>query len=332
MIAVRLTSFLFALLIIALAPSIPEAKDRLRVSIASFDGTTELVLAVTQGAALFEKNGLKVELVAIAGAAPSTSAMMNGDVDLDVRSPVNAVVANLSGMDFTFLATAQNYLDYVIVTRPEIRDIEGLRGKKVGIVRFGGKTDLLVRYLFRRQGLEPVKDFAILQVGASTARVGIVQNGGIDATVLSPPQAYTALKAGLKAIDVPNAPFFQGVVIARKKFVQEDRATVQRFLRSYLEGIHFFLTRKEETLGILSRVYRVSDRGWLDYVYATHQQHQIGRKPFPDWEAVQATLDMMAPDTPGAKKINPKELFDLSLLQELDRTGFIDSLYSKKLK
>jgi NitT/TauT family transport system substrate-binding protein len=310
--------------------SAAQAKDRLRVSIASFDGTTEMVLAVTQAAGLFEKNGLKVELVAIAGAAPSTSAMVNGDVDLDVRSPVNATVAMLNGLDFTFLATAQNYLDYIIVTRSEINGIGDLKGKKVGIVRFGGKTDLLVRYLFRRQGLEPVKDFAILQVGPSTARLAIVQSGGIDATVLSPPQAYTALKAGLKAIDVPNAPFFQGVVIARKKFIQEDRPTVQRFLRTYVEGIHFFLTRKEETLGILSRVYRVNDRGWLEYVYRTHQQHQIGRKPYPDWEAVQATLDMMAPDTPGVKKLKPKELFDLSLLEELDRSGFIDALYKSK--
>jgi ABC-type nitrate/sulfonate/bicarbonate transport system substrate-binding protein len=310
--------------------SVAPAKDRLRVSIASYDGTTEMVLAVTHGAGLFDKNGLKVELVAIAGAAPSTSAMVSGEVDVDVRAPVNAAVAILNGIDFTFLATAQNYLDYIIVTRPEIQRIADLKGRKVGIVRFGGKTDLLVRYLFRRQGLEPIKDFAMLQVGPSTARVSILQSGGIDATVLSPPQAYTALKAGLKAIDVPNAPFFQGAVIARKKFIQEERPTVQRFLRAYLEGIHFFLTRKEETLGILSRVYRANDRGWLEYVYRTQQQHQIGPKPYPDWEAVQATLDMMAADTPGVKKLKPKELFDLSLLEELDRAGFIDGLYKRK--
>jgi NitT/TauT family transport system substrate-binding protein len=317
----------FLILFLSAFLSSAAAKDRLHVSIASFDGTTELVLAVTQRAGLFEKNGLKVELIAIAGAAPSTTALSHGDVDIDVRSPVNAMLGILNGLDFTFLATAQNYLDYVIVTRPEINGINDLRGKKVGIVRFGGKTDLLVRYLFRRLGLEPVKDFAILQVGASTARVAIVQSGAIDATVLSPPQAYTALRGGLKAIDVPYAPFFQGVLITRKKFLQEERPTVNRFLRAYLEGIHFFLTRKEDTLDILSRVYRVTDRGWLEYVYRSHQQHQIGRKPYPDWEAVNATLDMMAPDTPGVRNLKPKELFDLSLLEELDRSGFIDRLY-----
>ncbi len=322
----------FSLAILMLTVSIlcspASSKDWLRVSIASFDGTTEMIPAVTQGAGLFDKHGLTVELVAITGAAASTNALIHDEVNIDARSPVNAMLGMLKGLDFTFIAVAQNYLDYTIVTRSGIARIGDLRGKKIGIVRFGGKTDLLVRYLFRRLGLEPGRDFAILQVGASTARVSALQSGAIDATVLSPPQAYTALNAGLKTIDVPYAPFFQGVLIARKSFLKKDRATVKRFLSAYVEGIHFFLTRKDETLRIVSRYYRTSDRGWLEHIYRSHQQHQIGRKPYPDWEAVQATLDMMAPDEPDVKRLRPKNLFDLSILEELDRSGFIDKLYA----
>ena len=58
-------------------------------------------------------------------------------------------------------------------------------------------------------------------------------------------------------------------------------------------------------------------------------QHQIGRKPFPNWEGVQVTLDMMASDTPGVKQLNPRQLFDLSVLNELERAGFIDGLYAR---
>jgi len=326
----RLTLVFLGALLFALDPSLAPAKDRLRVSIASFDGTTELVLAVAQGAGLFEKSGLKVELVAISGAAVSTNALVNGEIDLDARSPVNAILGILKGLDFTCIAVAQNYLDYSIATRPGINRIADLKGKKVGIVRFGGKTDLLVRYLFRRLGLEPMRDFAMIQVGSSTARVSALQTGAIDATVLSPPQAYTALKAGLKTIDVPYAPFFQGVIITRKAFLKEERSAAAQFLRSYLEGIHFFFTQKEKTLAILSRFYRTTERGWLEHIYRSHQQHQIGPKPYPNWEAVQATLDMMAPDDPGVRKLNPRGLFDLSLLEELDRSGFIDRLYQGK--
>lgn len=325
--AKTLLSFVFLALVLVTCPV--EGKDQLRVGFAGFSATTEVMLLVTQGAGLFEKNDLKIELISITGAAPSTMALSRGELDIDVRAPVNAITGMLKGLDFKFVAVAENYLDYTIVTRPEISGIVDLKDKKVGIVRFGGKTDLLTRYLFRRLGLEPVKDFAMLQVGDPTVRVAALMTGAIDATVLPPPQAYTAIKAGLKIIDIPYAPFFQGVVITRHAFLKKERYAVTRFLKAYVEGIHFFFTRKEETLKILSRFFRNTERGWLEHVYRTHQQHQIGRKPFPDWQAVQATLDMMAPDEPAVKKLKAKDLFELSILEELNQSGFIDGLYQR---
>jgi NitT/TauT family transport system substrate-binding protein len=303
------------------------AKDQLRVALAGFDGTDDVVFLVTQGARLFEKNGLKTELITITGASPSSNALSRGEIDIDARSPVNAILARLRGLDFTFVAATLNYLDYTIITRPGISAITELKGKKVGIVRFGGKTDLLVRYLFRQLGLEPMRDFAMIQVGPPPARIGALQAGAIDATVLPPGQAYTAVKMGLKTMDIPYAPFLSGVFAVREAFIKEERATLIRFLKAYIEGIHFFLTRKEDSLKILSRAYRNSDLAYIEHLYRTHQQHQIGRKPFPNWEAVKVTLDMMVPDTPEVQKLSPKSLFDMSLLEELDRSGFIDKLY-----
>ena len=319
----------FVLLALTLVSRPAEGKDQLRVGFAGFSATTEVILLVTQGAGLFEKNDLKVELISITGAAPATMALNRGELDIDIRAPVNAIAGMLKGLDFTFIGVVENYLDYAIVTRPEVNGVADLKGKRVGIVRFGGKTDLLVRYLFRRLGLEAVKDFAILQVGEPTVRVGALQTGAIDATVLPPPQAYGAVRAGLKIVDVPYAPFFQGVLITRQALIKKERYTLTRFLKAYVEGIQFFFTRKEETLKILSRFLRNTDRGWLEHVHRTHQQHQIGRKPFPDWEAVQTTLDMMAPDEPAVKKLRAKELFDLSILEELNQSGFIDALYQR---
>jgi NitT/TauT family transport system substrate-binding protein len=303
------------------------AKDPLRVAMAGFDGTDDVIFLVTQGARLFEKNGLKTELIAITGASPSSNALSRGEIDIDARSPVNAILARLRGLNFTFVAATLNYLDYTIITRPGVNGVGELKGKKIGIVRFGGKTDLLVRYLFRQLGLEPIRDFAMIQVGPPPARIGALQTGAIDATVLPPGQSYTAVKMGLRTMDIPYAPFLSGVIGVREAFIKEERATLVRFLKAYTEGIHFFLTRKEDSLKILSRAYRNSDMEWVEHLYRTHQQHQIGRKPFPNWEAVKVTLDMMVPDNPEVKKVSAKSLFDLSLLEEIDRSGFINQLY-----
>jgi len=315
--------------VIFLLASPGAARDKLRISVAGFDGSSELLLVIGQEAQLFEKHGLKIELIAITGAAPSSGALSRGETDIDARAPVNAIQAKLKGLDFTFVAAALNYLDYTIITRPDITNVQDLKGKKFGIVRFGGKTDLLVRYLFRSAGLEPARDFAVLQIGPPTARIGAIQSGAIDATMLPPSQAYTAIKAGLKTMDIPYVPFLSGVLVTREAFAKTERPTLTRFLRAYIEAIHFFLTRNEESLNIISRAYRNQDRGWLEHFYRTHQQHQIGRKPFPNWEGVQVTLDMMASDTPGVKQLKARQLFDLSVLNELERTGFIDGLYAR---
>jgi len=96
----------------------------------------------------------------------------------------------------------------------------------------------------------------VLQIGPPTARIGAIQSGVIDATMLPPSQAYTAVKVGLKTMDIPYAPFLSGVLVTREAFVKTERPTLTHFLRAYVEAIHFFLTRKEESLGILARAYR----------------------------------------------------------------------------
>src|SRR5690349_6239819 len=128
-------ALLVAIVLFLLIPCRGEAKDRLRVSVAGFDGTSDLLLVIAQGAQLFEKEGLKIELIAITGAAPSSSALSRGETDIDARAPVNAIQAKLKGLDFTFIAAALNYLDYVVISRPDITNIQQLRNKRFGIVR-----------------------------------------------------------------------------------------------------------------------------------------------------------------------------------------------------
>src|ERR1051325_10287307 len=128
----RFATFVFVFVAFHAAPSF--SKDQLRVAMAGFDGTDDVVLLVTQGARLFEKNGLKTELIAITGASPSSSALSRGEIDIDARAPVNAILARLRGLDFTFVAATLNYLDYTIITRPGVTAAAELKGKKVGIV------------------------------------------------------------------------------------------------------------------------------------------------------------------------------------------------------
>ena len=103
-----------------------------------------------------------------------------------------------------------------------------------------------------------------------------------------------------------------------------------RYMKGYLDGVRFFLNEPERSRQYLADLLRTKDRDMIDLAYKNHPQHQMGRKPYPDMDAVKATLDIMSPREPLVKKLKAEELFNLSYLKQLDQSGYIDQLYEAK--
>ena len=316
---------LLALSLVLLLTLSAAAADKLRISYASVTGNTAGITYVAQRAGLFAKQGLDVELILITGGPASISALLNADVDLDMRAPVAALQAMAHGVKLTFLLSQSNTLEYDVVTRPEIKDVKQLRGKKVGIIRFGGISELMVRYLFQKIGLDADKDIAIVQVGQ--ARFVAMEKGIIDATVFASAESAYAKRSGFRVLDMPTLPFFGSTVVASPAVAAKRGDVMLRYMRGYLDGVRFFLNERERSSQYLADLLRTKDRDMIDLAYKNHPQHQMGRKPYPDMNAVNATLDIMSPRDPLVKKLKAEELFNLSYLKQLDQSGFIDQLY-----
>ncbi len=311
---------------IAIAPAL--AADKLRISYASVTGNTAGITYIAQRAGLFEKQGLDVELILITGGPASISALLNADVDLDMRAPVAALQAMAHGVKLTFLLSQSNTLEYDVVTRPEIKDIKQLKGKKVGIIRFGGISELMVRYLFQKLGLDADKDIAIVQVGQ--ARFVALEKGAIDATVFASAESAYAKRNGFRILDMPTLPFFGSTIVASPAVAAKRTDVMTRFMKGYLDGVRFFLNEPERSRQFLADLLRTKDRDMIELAYKNHPQHQMGRKPYPDMNAVKATLDIMSPRDPLVKKLKAEELFTLSYLKQLDQSGYIDQLYQSR--
>ena len=236
--------------IITAAP-VASAVDKLRISYASVTGNTAGITYVAQRAGLFEKQGLDVELILITGGPASISALLNGDVDLDMRAPVAALQAMAHGVKLTFLLSQSNTLEYDVVTRPEIKDIKQLKGKKVGIIRFGGISELMVRYLFQKLGLDADKDIAIVQVGQ--ARFVALEKGAIDATVFASAESAYAKRNGFRILDMPTLPFFGSTIVASPAAAAKRADVMMRFMKGYLDGVRFFLSERRAEQSIPRR-------------------------------------------------------------------------------
>lgn len=318
---------LWLLSLVFLVPSSISA-EKLRVSYASVTGNTAVLTYIAQRAGLFEKQGLDVEIILITGGPAAVSALLNGDVDLDLRAPVAAIQAMAHGAKLTFLLSQSNTLEYDVVTRPEIKDVKQLKGKRIGIIRFGGISELMVRYLFQKLGLDADKDIAIIQVGQ--ARFASMEKGVIEATVLSSAESAYAKRIGFRVLDMPALPFFGSTVVTTPTLAAKKSDAFTRYMKGYLDGVRFFLNDKERSSQYIGELLRTRDRDIIELAYTSNPQHQMGRKPYPDMAAVRATLDIMSAREPLVKKLKAEDLFNLSYLSKLDQSGYIDQLYASK--
>ncbi len=316
---------LLFIFILTAAPAL--ALDKLRISYASVTGNTAVITYVAHRAGLFEKYGLDTEIILITGGPASVSALLNGDVDLDLRAPIAAIQAISHGAKLTFLLSQSNTLEYDVVTRPEIRNVKQLKSKKIGIIRFGGISELMVRYLFQKLGLDADKDIAIVQVGQ--ARFTSLERGAIEATVLSSAESAFAKRAGFRVLDMPALPFFGSTIVTTPTLATKKSDAFTRYMKGYLDGVRFFFNDRERSSQYIGDLLRTRDRDMIELAYKTNPQHQMGRKPYPDMAAVRATLDVMGARDPLVKKLKAEDLFNLSYLTKLDQSGFIDQLYAK---
>src|SRR5262245_55605325 len=316
------------LLSLTLFASSAFSAEKLRVSYASVTGNTAVITYIAHRAGLFQKQGLDVEIILITGGPAAVSSLLNNDVDLDLRAPIAAIQAMAHGLKLTFLLSQSNTLEYDVVTRPEIKDVKQLKGKRVGIIRFGGISELMVRYLFQKLGLDADKDIAIIQVGQ--ARFVALEKAAIEATVLASAESAYAKRNGFRVLDMPTLPFFGSTVVTTPAIATKKSDVMNRYIRGYLDGVRFFLNEKERSSQYIGDLLRARDREMIELAYRSHPQHVMGHKPYPDMAAVKATIDVMGVREPAVKKLKPEELFNLSYLTKLDQSGFIDQLYQAR--
>jgi len=215
---------LHAVLFLALwwisAPPAAAQLTTLHVGFNGFYGAAPLYVA--QDAGIFRKHGLRLELIFIAGGSLSTQALIGKSLDLLQTGGPPFLNAYLRGARLKIIGGVTNILPYVLITSSRVASAEQLRGKKIGISRFGSNTDFVVRLALGILGLTPA-DVTVLQVGGSQSRLVALKAGTIDATVLSPEEAMAAQKLGLnplldfvaKGVEFPHVN-----IVAREEYLQ----------------------------------------------------------------------------------------------------------------
>ncbi|HEX9455164.1 MAG TPA: ABC transporter substrate-binding protein [Candidatus Binatia bacterium] len=286
-------------------------------------------LWIAHDAGFFKKYNVGVELLYIPGGSVIIQSIMSGDVKVANMAPPSAIGAWAKGADLTLIASGVDQLLETVITGPSIKKPADLKGKKIGVSRYGSLTDMALREALRHYKLVPDKDVTILQTGGEATRFAALTTGAIDGAMLSGDKKVQAEKMGYHVvIDLSELPIYYPVngVIASKKFIASNPETARNFLKGWLEGIKAFKTDRELSLKVLAKYLKLNDRDVLE------KSHEIYRPvykklPYGDRRAVKFALDQMSAELPSGAKLNPDDFIDNSILTELEKSGFIDQLY-----
>jgi ABC-type nitrate/sulfonate/bicarbonate transport system substrate-binding protein len=315
-----------------LAPQCSSAQERLKVIYSQFTMTNSATWFARE-AGLFERHGLTADLVYV-DSAPAVQALTAGAAPIATMSGGLAVGPYLNGLDLVMLAGWCNLNSYQLITRPEIRRPEDLRGKVIGIGRFGAAADWGLRLILRKLGVNENKDVQIIQAGGGgpSTRLAAMEAKKLDATVLDSPQTVQARRLGFKVLADGvelGIPFLQGGLVTRRAYVKSNEDIVRRTMRVIVEAIHFAKTNHEAALKIMQKYLRVQDREALEDAYESFVIKQFPRVPYPVPAAVQVIFDLAAARDPRAKTADPHGFIDTRFVREIEQSGAIDQLYTQ---
>ena len=320
----------FAALLLLAAVSDARSQEKIRVGQGSVSLQSGL-MHIGKDRGLFAKYGLMTEVIYIPGGSTNVQVLVSGSLDLSQLSGAPGVAANLEGADLVYFLGLLDKLNYQLITRPEIKSVEQLKGKKFGVSRFGSSADFGMRAMLKRVGVDPVKEVTILQIGDEPARIAAIKSGNIDGTVANAPFGTEAerLKLNVIADSVKmDIPFFNTGLLGSKRFLDKQEAKVLNFLRAYLEAIKILKTEREYSIKALAQFTRVQNLKAIQegYDYFVNQLQPV---PHPSVEAMQAVVAQIAETNAKARGIDARNYVSDRYLKRLEEEGFVKRIWGK---
>lgn len=300
------------------------AADKIRVAFSAIS-PTQGVLWVADVGGFLSKNGFAADIVYTRAAIET---LVAGEVQFGQMTGSLMFSARLQGADPVMIAGVQDILNDRLIVRPNIHSVEDLKGRRVAVFRFGSASHMRLLNVLPRYGMNE-RDVTFLQVGDAPERLMAISGGSVDATLLSPPEHFEAQRLGMKILlnlrDL-NVPYQGSGLVVTQRLIARNRDMVKRFLKAYVEAIHAVRTNPALSKRAFAKYRQTRDEKHLEDAYQTLRE-VVKPKPYPSIDGFKTIIQDAVGRVPAARNANPRDFMDTSLLEELDRSGYIDALY-----
>jgi ABC-type nitrate/sulfonate/bicarbonate transport system substrate-binding protein len=239
-------------------------------------------VAVDKG--FFEREGLQVRLITMRTSL-ITPALMQGDLDYTAALPSISGPA-LNGLPIKFVGVVSKGTGYAIVSKPEIQNVQGLKGRKFGINSFGASDDYTVYTFLSKSGLDPTRDITLLSIGGTSARFAALTAGVVDAAAVSSPFEYKAEQSGLRILvsfkeTAEHVKLSNAGLAATQAKMARDGSQIVRALRALRAAALFIREQPAASVDLLAKTLHLN-RALADKLYPVYRDQYNAELTVPD--------------------------------------------------
>ena len=263
------------------------------------------------------KEGIDIEMLTI-NASLAIPALIAGELDAIQISAAPVLTASLRGHDVVFVAGLLNTMIWNFYARPEIPNVEALKGKVIGTDRPATPVAYGTLVSLKKMGLSP-KDVQLFPIGSSAQVLAALYAGKVMGGISSPPASFQLEKMGYRSfaslLDVP----YQNVgIVIRRSRLDELKHRLVSLLRALRVGIDRYYSDKSFAVKVISKYNKETDPEALDKSYEFYRRAGFRRELMVSEPGVQGILDFLSETIPEAKAAKPAQFFDDRLVKQVD--------------
>ena len=328
----RLTLSLFLLLLCYRLPSIANAAVPGKIILGYAAPARALPFWVAQDLGLFLKYGVDVEPVFIRGAPILVAGLASGDIHVGSTGGSATLAAIAGGQDLKIIATFGSRNTFDLMTQPNIKRPEDLRGKRIGLTSIGGTTWMALLLWLEHFGLDVQRDKMQLQaMGEQAITVQSLETGIVNAAIFEGIFSRRLKAKGFNTLGEYSAlkhQFLSQALVVQRSFLQQRSDTLENLLKAEIEGVAYVLAPKNKPAMIKTLMRRMktdaaaAEEGYLDLLRA------MERKPVPTVESMVHVQRLMKLQNPKIGDVKLDDINDARLIKKLDDSGFIDNAYA----
>lgn len=283
----------------------------------------------------YEKYGLDVQLILVNSGSLVAQMFASGELQMTANAPASLVNLAATGEKISFFLGLSNTSPFTVVTQPNLRRADELKGKRIGTARFGGSSHISALIALEHLKLDLKRDkIVLIQTGVDPDRMAALESKAIDAGMLQ--RVATKVMVGKGYYPLLNMlqakiPYQNTGLTVKKDYAAANPKVIDGFTRATIEayGYIFKKENKQAVKEVLARNLRLANLDAAEDFYLEAQE-ELDRKPYPSLEGFKVVIKYVAEQNPKAAAVKVEEVVDSSWLKKLDSEGFFEKVYGVK--